>query len=48
MFAVFHKRITAHFNARNLIIGLSMGVLIGAYALPQTVGLAYTTARMLF
>ena len=27
MFAVFHKRITAHFNARNLIVGLSMGVL---------------------
>ena len=44
MFAVFHKRITAHFNARNLIVGLSMGVLMwAAYAL-QTVGLAYTTA----
>ena len=44
MFAVFHKRIIAHFNARNLIIGLSMGVLMwAAYAL-QTVGLAHTTA----
>ena len=30
MFAVFHKRITAHFNARNLIVGLSMGVLMWA------------------
>ena len=40
MFAVFHKRIIAHFNARNLIVGLSMGVLMwAAYAL-QTVGLA--------
>lgn len=44
MFAVFHKRIIAHFNARNLIVGLSMGVLMwAAYAL-QTVGLAHTTA----
>ena len=38
MFAVFHKRIIAHLNARNLIVGLSMGVLMwAAYAL-QTVG----------
>ena len=44
MFAVFHKRIIAHLNARNLIVGLSMGVLMwAAYAL-QTVGLAHTTA----
>ena len=44
MFAVFHKRIIAHLNVRNLIVGLSMGVLMwAAYAL-QTVGLAHTTA----
>ncbi len=30
MFAVFHKRIIAHLNARNLIVGLSMGVLMWA------------------
>ena len=27
MFAIFHKRIIAHFNARNLIVGLGMGAL---------------------
>ncbi len=44
MFAIFHKRIIAHFNARNLIVGLGMGVLMwGAYGL-QTIGLAQTTA----
>ena len=44
MLAVFHKRIVAHFNARNLIVGLGMGVLMwGAYGL-QTIGLAQTTA----
>ena len=44
MFAIFHKRIVAHFNARNLIVGLGMGALMwGAYGL-QTVGLAQTTA----
>ena len=40
MFAIFHKRIIAHFNARNLIVGLGMGALMwGAYGL-QTIGLA--------
>ena len=44
MFAIFHKRIIAHFNARNLIVGLGMGALMwGAYGL-QTIGLAQTTA----
>lgn len=44
MLAVFHKRIVAHFNARNLIVGLGMGALMwGAYGL-QTIGLAQTTA----
>ena len=44
MFAIFHKRIFAHFNARNLIVGLGMGALMfGAYGL-QTIGLAQTTA----
>ena len=39
MFAVFHKRIIAHFNARNLIVGLSMGVLMwAAYAAHTTAG----------
>lgn len=44
MFFIFHKRIIAHLNARNLIVGLGMGALMwAAYAL-QTVGLAHTTA----
>ena len=44
MFVIFRKRIVAHLNARNLIIGLGMGALMwAAYAL-QTVGLAHTTA----
>lgn len=44
MFVIFHKRIIAHFNARNLIVGLGMGALMwGAYGL-QTIGLAQTTA----
>ncbi len=44
MFVIFHKRIIAHLNARNLIVGLGMGALMwAAYAL-QTVGLAQTTA----
>ena len=44
MFIIFYKRIVAHLNARNLIVGLGMGALMwAAYAL-QTVGLAYTTA----
>ena len=44
MFVIFRKRIAAHLNARNLIVGLSMGALMwAAYAL-QTVGLAQTTA----
>ena len=44
MLAIFHKRIIAHFNARNLIVGLGMGALMwGAYGL-QTIGLAQTTA----
>ena len=44
MFAIFHKRIIAHINARNLIVGLGMGALMwGAYGL-QTIGLAQTTA----
>ena len=44
MLVVFHKRIVAHFNARNLIVGLGMGALMwGAYGL-QTIGLAQTTA----
>ena len=44
MFVIFRKRIIAHLNARNLIVGLGMGALMwAAYAL-QTVGLAYTTA----
>ena len=44
MFIIFYKRIFAHLNARNLIVGLGMGALMwAAYAL-QTVGLAYTTA----
>lgn len=44
MFAIFRKRIIAHFNARNLIVGLGMGALMwGAYGL-QTIGLAQTTA----
>ena len=39
-----HERIIAHFNARNLIVGLGMGALMwGAYGL-QTIGLAQTTA----
>lgn len=44
MFAIFRKRIIAHFNVRNLIVGLGMGALMwGAYGL-QTIGLAQTTA----
>ena len=44
MLVIFRKRIAAHLNARNLIVGLSMGALMwAAYAL-QTVGLAQTTA----
>lgn len=44
MLAIFHERIVAHFNARNLIVGLGMGALMwGAYGL-QTIGLAQTTA----
>ena len=38
MFAIFRKRIIAHFNVRNLIVGLGMGALMwGAYGL-QTIG----------
>ena len=34
MFVIFHKRIIAHLNARNLIVGLGMGALMwAAYAL---------------
>ena len=30
MFAIFRKRIIAHFNVRNLIVGLGMGALMWA------------------
>ena len=44
MFVLFHKRIAAHLNARNLGVGLGMGALMwAAYGL-QTLGLAQTTA----
>mgnify|MGYP000187625656 CR=1 FL=1 len=44
MFVIFHKRIIAHLNARNLIVGLGMGTLMWAAYVLQTVGLAHTTA----
>ena len=44
MFVIFHKRIIAHLNARNLIVGLGMGTLMWAAYVLQTVGLAQTTA----
>ena len=44
MFVIFHKRIIAHINARNLIVGLGMGTLMWAAYVLQTVGLAHTTA----
>ena len=39
-----YKRIIAHINARNLIVGLGMGTLMWAAYVLQTVGLAHTTA----
>lgn len=44
MLLLFHKRIAAHLNARNLAVGLGMGALMwAAYGL-QTLGLDQTTA----
>ena len=44
MFALFRKRVFAHFNRRNLMVGLGMGVIMWlAYGL-QTLGLNETTA----
>ena len=44
MFVLFHKRVCAHFNRRNLVVGLGMGVIMWmAYGL-QTLGLNETTA----
>ena len=44
MFLLFHKRIAAHLNVRNLAVGLGMGALMwAAYGL-QTLGLDQTTA----
>ena len=44
MFALFHKRIARHFNARNVAVGAAMGASLGlAYAF-QTLGLVETTA----
>lgn len=44
MFALFHKRVLAHVNKRNLAVGLGMGVIMWiAYGL-QTLGLNETTA----
>lgn len=44
MLVLFFDRVRAHLNARNLIVGLGMGLLMwAAYAL-QTLGLAETTA----
>ena len=44
MLALFRKRIARHFNARNITVGVAMGVSLGlAYAF-QTLGLVETTA----
>lgn len=44
MLVLFHQRILAHLNARNVGVGIAMGVLMGGgYAL-QTLGLVDTTA----
>lgn len=44
MLALFHKRIIAHLNARNLAVGIGMGVLMGGGYVFQTLGLVGTTA----
>lgn len=44
MLVLFGRRIARHFNARNILVGVAMGVALGlAYAL-QTLGLVETTA----